>query len=604
MNHRLNEQQSLLQVFVSDKPEPRPWLRNLNQSRDPALIFFELDNITLTDGGLSIFSFYGKDLSMRMTTCASESEKKLYSTPDEPVVTFHLQMMDDHFSRFSDDPNQSLWMADQTRLFWQNKETVIYELPDGICNHLDLFFRPDHFLEMADRYPILREMAMEVKTSPSGNLDFFVSQSNDDVDDLVDQLLDELQDYAVSTQRFQHLIECLLLRCMGVIVIVEPIPDDAISADDYYLLDESTHGSQSHPNPSYFYTEELQKLVDSLQMLTEVEVKNKFYEERLAYFDHKKNTAACQKLMDKIKSRYPLIMGDTIDIVADFYFAIAECLDKQYKKYPLDDQEMKIVTEAIAFVCDQSFQLRLPSPVCLELYHKWTKKSYYQNMDLDKISALLAKVISENDLNVPKLDGSPESKAIFSEYMKEQFGLKPISNFMDEGEKDKPKEVTELYQTLIQNLPDEFTITDDGGIKKSDLIRILDFAYDLNDVIPMLLVEIEHFSKDVQYVDKQTFEKIYWWLLAMKERNSDLHEQDLMLRKDRLFGLVQVYESAIDGKHAVEWRISQSREVFVNLASKLIKVRLRMEEQMSRGTFMLCVKAFIRAGDTYKLPKE
>ncbi|MFD2904880.1 hypothetical protein [Sphingobacterium anhuiense] len=603
MSQKLNEQQSLLQVVVSENQERqiRSELENLDLQIDPKIIFFDLERLSLPDGYLSIFSFYGSNLSMRLINCVSESEKMLFSTPIEPVVTFHIQMTNDHYSCFEGDANRSLWMTDQTRLFWQNQDTVIYELPYGFCNHLDLFFRPDHFLEMADRYPVLREMAMEVKTSVSGNLDFFVAQLDGDIHDLIDRLLDELQDYAVSKERFQHLIECLLLRCMGVVVPVEPIPDDAIHADDYYFVDNTPHTSQYHRNPSYYNREEFQKLVERMLCYTDVILKDKFYAEKLAYFDRKKNIVASRMLMNKIKHTYATIMVDVSNLVADLYLEIATCLDKQSVDYPLNESGLEVVAEAITFVCDQSFALRQPTHEALEMYHKWSKKS---DQNMDEASKLLESFLSKMDMNLPKLDGSKESKAIFFEYIKEHFGMKPLSYFIGEQEKDKPKEVVELYHKLMQHLPDEFTITDDGEIKKSDLIRILDAAYDTNDVIPMLLVEIEHFSKDVQYVEQQSFEKICWWLLAIKEGNSDLHHQDLVLRQERLFGLMQVYESALDGMHALEWSIHQSREVFVDLASKLLKVRFRMEEQRSSGTFMLCVKAFIRAGDTYKLPKE
>lgn len=605
MTQRLNEQQSFLQVILSDQPEPPLIWRNFDEPIDPTFIFFELEHIILTDGELSLFSFYGKDLFMRLATCASYRDQKLYSTPNEPVVTFHIQMVSDHYSRFSDDANPNLWIANQNRLFWQNKETVIYELPYGVCRHLDLFFRPDHFLEMANRYPVLREMAMEVKTSTSGSLDFFVALHDQDINVLVDQLFDELGKYMVSKERFQHLVECLLLRCMGVFVPVEPVPDDAITGADYFLKDEPTYASPSDDKPLYYHREELGKLVESTKSLTAVELINKFYEERNAYFERKKTVVAFNMLMEEIKGCYTRIMGDMIDLIADSYFAIATCLDRQSANYPLAEVDLEIVTEAIVFACNQSAELRVLPPDGVDLHDKWSKKPFYQDMNLDELSVLVAQVVSEVDVNSPKLDGSKESTAIFAEYMKASFGLKHVSYFMDEQEKDRPQEVVELYQMLIQNLSDEFTITEDGEIRKSDLIRILDFAYEMNDMVPMLLIEIEYFSKDINYVEKQSSEKICWWLLAMQERNNDLHERDLMLRKDRLFGLVDVYESAGDGMHTVESYIRQSKAVFVDLLSKLIKLRFRIEEQTSRGTFMLCVKSFIRAGEnTYKLQKE
>lgn len=112
------------------------------------------------------------------------------------------------------------------------------------------------------------------------------------------------------------------------------------------------------------------------------------------------------------------------------------------------------------------------------------------------------------DLPLDELGQSRESGTILSQYLQHRLGVKPLSHFTEKGEEDKPPKVVELYHTLMQRMTDEFTITDTGDIKKSDLIRILDHACQQNDLIMLLLVEIEQLTGDEDYVKSQKFNKI------------------------------------------------------------------------------------------------
>lgn len=597
MNQRLNEHQSMLQVFLSDKPELLHVSWDLIDFEEDDDIGFMHEELKLINGQVSVLNYYGKNVALRLADCVSNGGDILYSIPEGPVVSFHFGTVNDHYGKFEDGRDRSLWFEKRSRLFWQNREIVVYELSAGTSKYLDLFFRPDIFLEMADRYPVLRELAMEVKTTTSGSLDFFIGVEDRDINALVADIVNELDREGMDKERFQYASECLVLRCMGVVIPFQP-RSESVLKDNLPGSEEKKNTSDSDDATYNLYTEEQQKFLYKLQNFDKTELKNMFYAKKLEYFDNKKSTQKYRVLMNKIKARYFEIMGDTVDILADAYFWMAECLDKYSENYPLNDEEIKIVGEAIVVVSDQSFELRTtPHPSHLALYSKWTKKPYFKDVGFDDFSRLINMFIPVIGIDMDSLNDSKESQAIFSEHLQDKFGFKPISHFTGEQEKDKPKEVVELYHMLMQNLSDEFTITEDGEIKKSDLIRILDFAYEMDDLVPMLLIEIEHFAKSKRYVNKQSFDKICLWLLAMTEGNKDLVTQDLLVTKEPLYRLMDLYEGSRQKMKAVEKHALKRKDIYEKLAPALLRVGITMEAKCHKDIFLMLAKSLIIAGE-------
>lgn len=166
---------------------------------------------------------------------------------------------------------------------------------------------------------------------------------------------------------------------------------------------------------------------------------------------------------------------------------------------------------------------------------------------------------------------------------------------MGRDKNNKPQVLVELYHKLMQNLSDELTITDEGEIKKSDIIRILDHAYDSNDPIQLLLIEIEYFSHDVNYVKMQGEDKIRYWIIALEDRSKELHKQMEMLEKDRLFRLILIYEQSPAGLLAVDQLACSEKETYENITESLLIIVKGMADCATKEIVLGIAKSMIIA---------
>lgn len=603
MNQRSKEKKSNLHVSLMHAPETSHVRLDHDFYDDQSFVKCDLIELAMEDGFVTNHFYYGEDATLRMSLCILDSETQLYSIPEEPVVIFRIQRENEHYAKFEKSGKRTLWGESQIRLGWQSNETIVYELPDGPATHFDLFIRPDLFLEMANRYPILRELAMEIKTAKGGNLDLLVTTCNERIDIFATEMLDELQCYEVSTRRFQHLCECLLLLTKGIILPVEPIDVDAVKKEDNLdwsefdsLLFAADDEDDDEDDTDDMFTPYQYYLIDTLREYNQEELISQFYSGRHDFNILKNDYLKNKKLIKKLKYRYLEIMEDSGELLADAYFKMALCLDAQTEKFKLDDRETKIIEEAVISVSEQSFELRIPGPEHAILYSKWSKKPYFPRTEIEDFESLMEIIGPQFNIDVSDWGDAKESTAVFCEHLQDQLGgFKSFTQFMGQQEEDKPKELVELYHRLMQNLSDELTITDEGEIKKSDIIRILDHAYDISDPIQLLLIEIEYFSHDENYVNMQDVDKLRSWIVALADRSKELHEQVAMLEKDPLFSLIEIYEEAPDKMKAVERHAHSTREAYQNILESLPVIVKGIEDRTTKELVLGIAKSMIIA---------
>jgi len=586
MNQQSTDQDPVLQVFLSDTPDAPAPSSNFYLKDQGTIMDFQ--EYIFGDSTIKCHYFYSNNITACFSACYMVNEQTVYTIPAEPVVTFHIQLSEDCLLRFAHGQEQSRDTEGQCRLFWQNDQVMAHEPAQNESDYLDLYIRPRHLLEMADRYPILSELAMDVATKAQGSLDFFVGRADQQLLDSIDSLLVELKNYQVSDQRFTHLCECLLLRCLDIPVSVEPLPTDAVK--------RTFNSAFANLEDGVFSEEQNSNLWGIARYYNRNQLIKKFYEFKEEYLGLKEVRAKSKALKREVKACYHRVMGDSADLLAETYFWMATQLDEQMKRFTLTEHEKQTVAEAIITLCDQSFELRTPSADQLQFYTGYTRQPYAGDLEMQELGRILNMVVPDLDLPLDKLDESKESGAIMDQYLQDRLGFTPLSHFTEKGEMDKPPKVIELYHTLMQRMTDELTITDTGDIKKSDLIRILDHAYQQNDVIMLLLFEIDHLTDQEDYVKSQKFNKISAWVMVLEEANENWYDESYSSKQDELFDhLVHVYMRSGNKMEAVEQKVQKTKEIYDQMVPALLNVGYAMESQTEKHMFMLLAESLIIA---------
>lgn len=585
MNSSLANPHPVLQVFLSDKMDTTKQHSDFYLS--DSLPIFNFHEHIFVDATIKCHELYGRNITARFSNCFMEDEKEIYAIPAQPIVTFHIQLSADCLTRFVNEQNQSCYNELECRLFWQSDLSLAYLLPQTESDYLELYIRPSHFLDMADRYPIFRELAREVTTANQSSLDFVVGNVDQQLGDFIDTVFNEIRYYQVSDLRFTHLCECLLLQSMGISVHVDPLPNDAVK--------RPYDSAFAHLEDDVFSEEQNNFLKITSRCYNREQLIEKFYEVKQEYLEDKAYRNRISAINRDVKACYDEVMGDSADLLAETYFWMAQQLDEHKNKFSLTEEENQTLTEAIITVCDQAFELCRPNAAQLEFYTGYTRQPYMSALGMQEFGQLLNMVIPNMDLPLDKLDDSRESEAILGQYLRDRLGFLPLSHMTEKGEGDKPKKVVELYHTLMHHMTDEFTITDTSDIRKSDLIRILDHAYEQNDVIMLLLSEIEQLTDQEEYVKSQKFNKICAWIIALEEvleyrYNQPKSEQDALTTY-----LVHVYMAEGNDKKAVERKVRETKSIYDQMVPALLHVGYGIETLTKKKMFMLVAESLIIA---------
>ncbi|MND77069.1 hypothetical protein D3C80_687360 [compost metagenome] len=282
MNLESTDQHPVLQVFLSDTPVAPEPNANFHLSAQGPIVHFQ--EYIFGDSTIKCHSLYGKNITACYSACFMEDEKEIYTIPAQPIVAFHIQVSGDCLARFGKGQEESRYTKGQSLLFWQNDHTLEYVLPPTESDYFDLYIRPGHLLDMADRYPVLRQFAMAVATSSPNVMEFFVSRIDQQLLDSIDEMLLEVKNFQVNEQRFTHLCECLLLQCLDIPISVEPPPTDSVK--------RSFDSAFAHLEDDVFSEEQNSHLWSIARYYNRNQLIDKFYEVKQEYL--RSQAAACQ----------------------------------------------------------------------------------------------------------------------------------------------------------------------------------------------------------------------------------------------------------------------------------------------------------------------
>lgn len=398
-------------------------------------------------------------------------------------------------------------------------------------------------------------------------------------------LLQQLMCFTEEEQEIFTICECLLLQSMGLDVEVEPFPSDTL---------RRTHDSAFSVLDDNELTDEQKKRVEgNKRCFKRDRLIAEFYAHKKEFEERKEDRANFNAIMKNIAKSYHSVMGESADILAESYFWMAKKLAEEMKRFDLTDREKATVVKAIITLCDQSFELKAPHRGQLHFYTSYTGRPYVGDLGMREFGQILDMFILDINLPLDKLDGTRKGSAILEQYVQDEFGVKPLSHFKERGEIDKSPKVVELYHLLMRQMVDELTITDGGDLKKSDLIRVIDHAYQRDDLSLLLLVEIEQLTDDTDYVEKQKYNKICWWILALEDAIDEWDSVEYTKEEERLLYLIDIYYQSSDKIEAVKRKVMKTKTLYDSIVPALLNVGFALGSISKKSIFLLTAESLI-----------
>src|SRR5690606_24310005 len=76
---------------------------------------------------------------------------------------------------------------------------------------------------------------------------------------------------------------------------------------------------------------------------------------------------------------------------------------------------------------------------------------------------------------------------------------------------------------------------------RSDAIRLLDHAYEYNDYLALLRLEVKHLAHDATYLAKQNDEKLHWYIVALQCAFAEALAEQQYFRGGDPYSLFELY---------------------------------------------------------------
>ena len=457
----------------------------------------------------------GKYLSYRQYRISEPT--KFTVEPSEPVACLGI-LVSLEGAQEGNSPRDGHIGLRWDRLFWSGDRPIEFTLPKGDHYYLDLFVRPDSLAHLVDREPIkeLLEVSMSASGEDSEGMSFGVTE---DTDSFLAEMLEELNSGKTTAERFGYLCDCLILKYIGEQVEVSPTE----VREEEKEQPEKNRADDKRYEPSPPEREILSELegMDRDGLLGELQI-------LLDETEGLKQTVRRERELDsEVKGIVEAINRFPHEKLGTEYMKAANLLAGWHKKIPTKNR--KVLKQAIVSSCESAFALRLPSMEEMDFYVEWSGRPYVSSpMGADMMTDLLSLFLPPDAPKLTPMDGTSRSGNMVMEQIREAFGFKSMSEIKRETAKDKPKEVVELYQRLMEHFCDTLDLGKAGDIKRSDIVRELDAAYQENDLLTLLQIEAENLAGDPDYIDRQADERLLWLIVGLR---SDRDNYRVMLEE-------------------------------------------------------------------------
>jgi len=533
---------------------------------------------------MSKLDFIGEGRLVSFRNYSVNTDTTFYSEISEECLCLRIQTLNESFNGFHH--LKHLWQEDECIIFWNIQQSLNSYLLPGEHMHFDLFIRLDQILKfkhietvkgLLDKRPMSSDPGMfhRCKLSPESTT-------------FLCNMMEELERHpSPDTERFNNLCDSLLFNCLG-----ENVPSDLKNKNNNV-------GNREYKNTiwenSHVLAGELDELSRTELFESVISFKNILCELKLRWKNKETIAASLRSMVRKSCSPYQELLGTS-------FIQIAYLFELIYQEKLLEEKDEPLITKAIEIACLRSFEFRIPNFNDMELFTKWSGKPYnfpaVGNESLYEIYAMIGITNAEDLIN----ENTERGNKLLTEQLKEAFGYMSFKEFNREHDSHKPIEIIQLYGKLLEYFSDTLEIEKDG-LGKSQIIKELDAAFDNNDILVLLQIEIEYLVHDTYDLNDYDQERLKWYFIAIL---NEYQEYDKLLSdmeiNQSFYELHKYYELGGDLKKFEMWT-----DVQVNLleheSCKLSNYISNFAAGINRETSMVLVYDILNI-DSYrgKLP--
>ncbi|MGV6945470.1 hypothetical protein [Sphingobacterium kyonggiense] len=401
------------------------------------------------------------------------------------------------------------------RIFWQGDRITENRLMEDEHTLVELYVRPECLSHLADRKAVM-DIIDQSLTERNGPIDQYVFNGAGELDTFLWNMLEEIDTMSTSVERFHYLCDCLLLLCLGEKVTVEPRPD----TEEERKSEKDKDGDKRYePSPSE------QEILSELEGMDRNGLLGELHM-LLGETERLKQAVRRERELDiEVKGIAEAIRRLPHEKLGTEFMKAANLLAGWHNNKNMPAKSRKVLKRAIVSSCESAFELRSPSMEEMDFYVEWSGRPYVSApIGADMMTDLLSLFLPPDAPKLAPMDGTPRSGNLLMEQIREAFGFNSLSEIKGETAQDRPKEVVELYQSLMEHFCGTLDIGKDGAILRSDIVRELDAAYRENDLLTLLQIEAENLAADPDYIDRQADERLRWLIVTLRFDRDSLGE--------------------------------------------------------------------------------
>jgi hypothetical protein len=503
------------------------------------------------------------------------------SKVSEPAISLSIRWGEGISIRFLNQQPCYKANGDRHFLYWQGDVIVEQELAPGHHVQLDVFFRPRNLSHLKN-FTKIAGLLEQSATCPFGDIDALFVADSDELQTMVYAVVKEINEKKTSVERFHDLCDSLLLFALGETISITPVQNKSEAA--------------APPNKpvSYKPRPEEQTMLDNLKNRDKSTLLAEFYELFNTVNKKQQQKEKEIELNTMVKEQAAKLWGDEKALLAGLYFGSAKYLAMYHDDKKNTSEDRLLLKKAVVKACDLSFALEKPHVVALAFYMKWKIEGQptFQPLDSQQLKELLTTMLPHKIMQFTS-DTSRRGKNLFMEQFKEATGFTSSFSDMRASTGDKPKEIVELHKKLTEHCIETVELNLSDGITRSDILREIDSAYELNDFVSLLQIEIEQLCIRHRYVKQQDEERLKWFIIALRHLEKEYDHFFVQLKTDPVYEDLQLYHTLDDSlrkfKAEIRQKLDRSRIKGFELSAELKKVvsGQNTEQTLKFAAFML-----------------
>lgn len=322
------------------------------------------------------------------------------------------------------------------------------------------------------------------------------------------------------------------------------------------------------------------------------QLRKKLYSLTKSYHDSKSR-------VEKIYKRVDERLKNTNDRLADVFMKLARLFADKLKEGHWSVSEEDLLKKAVSVFCTRSIELKLPNENDLEFCEEWIADDHPQRITLgvNEVADLMSKIIFSEfgeKVDFSTLVDDEQGEILFTERIREKFGFKPMSHFTDGTEKDKPQEIVELYHYLMDMFHDRLSIITDGAFKRDDIIRLLDYAYECDDLDMLVYLEVKHLSQEKGYLERQSREKLILFVDTLEKKIIGIRIEKDMFKRQAEYKAVKPLLKIYKDEQMLDGIINRENELIKAIAVDFKNLYSKIKSEQDKHNIIAAIKEAIK----------